>query len=231
MNKYIKLFLPPILLLLIKKIYFFILLKKNSLILSKNIQDTKIYDKKITADILEVWGADSVWNEILMILNKKDGNILDVACGTGVNMIQLQKFNPKAVFYGCDISQFLIDIAKSKGINSDKLKCIDATKLDYDKNFFDYSYSIGSLEHFTDEGIDQVIDKLYYVTSVASFHMMPVSKKNKNEGWTKTYQTFHNNSVEWWVSKFKKKFKTVYVVDSSWNDFISNGKWFLCYKK
>ena len=60
--------------------------------------------------------------------------------------------------------------------------------------------------------------------------MMPVSRKNINEGWIKTYQTFHNNSENWWVDKFKKKFNRVYVVNSSWNDFISNGRWFLCYK-
>ena len=65
-------------------------------------------------------------------------------------------------------------------VDSDKLKCIDATKLDYEENFFNYTYSIGSLEHFTDDGIDRVIEKLHYVTSVASFHMMPVSNKNKN---------------------------------------------------
>ena len=37
--------------------------------------------------------------------------------------------------------------------------------------------------------------------------MMPVSKKNINEGWIKTYQSFHNNSPEWWIDKFEKCFK------------------------
>ena len=60
---------------------------------------------------------------------------------------------------------------------------------------------------------------------------MPVSKSNKNEGWIKTFQTFHNNSVEWWEEKFKKEFDYVEIIDSSWNDFISIGKWFLCYKR
>ena len=103
--------------------------------------------------------------------------------------------------------------------------------MDYKNNFFTYSYSIGSLEHFIESGIDEVIKKLKLNTSVGSFHFMPVSKSNKNEGWIKTYQTFHNNSVEWWVKKFKKQFKYVETIDSSWNDFISVGKWFLCYKK
>jgi ubiquinone/menaquinone biosynthesis C-methylase UbiE len=230
MKKYLKLFLPPVFSIFIKKIYYFYLLKKNSSILSKNVQDIKIYDKKITADILEAWGNNSVWNEILMILNKKEGNILDVACGTGVNMIELQKVNPKAVFYGCDISENLISLAKKKGIKKNLLQCIDATKMNYKKKFFSYSYSIGSLEHFIEKDIKEVIKKLSLNTSVASFHFMPVSRKNKNEGWIKTYQTFHNNSVNWWLNKFNREFKKVEVIDSSWNDFISVGKWFLCFK-
>ena len=196
----------------------------------KDYQDTEIYNDPVTAQKLEEWGVGTVWNEIILLFNGKKGKILDVACGTGKNILDLQVTNPEAIIYGCDISEFLINISISKGINSEKLKVIDATKLDYEENFFDYSYSIGSLEHFTDEGIDDVVIKLHHVTKIASFHMMPVSKKNINEGWTKTYQTFHNNSTDWWIAKFKKKFRTVYVVDSSWNDFISSGKWFLCYK-
>jgi len=231
MKQLIKNILPPILIFLIKKNYFFFLLKKNKLNINESIQDIEIYNDPVTAQKLEEWGKGTVWNEIILLLNGKSGKILDVACGTGKNIVDLQKTNPKASFYGCDISQFLMDIAANKEeISAEKLKCIDATQLDYDEEFFDYSYSIGSLEHFTNEGIDQVIEKLFHVTNTASFHMMPVSKKNKNEGWTKTYQTFHNNSVEWWVNKFNKKFTTVYVIDSSWSDFISDGKWFLCYK-
>ena len=177
MKKIVKNILPPFILFLLKKIYFTYLLNKNKLSISKDRQDIEIYNDPVTAQKLEEWGEGSVWNEIVLLFNGKKGKILDVACGTGKNILDLQKTNPESTLYGCDISQFLIDIARSKGIESDKLKCIDATKLDYEKNFFDYSYSIGSLEHFTDDGIDKVIEKLYYVTNTASFHMMPVSKK------------------------------------------------------
>jgi ubiquinone/menaquinone biosynthesis C-methylase UbiE len=230
MKKYIKLLLPPIFLLLTKKVYYYYLIKKNYFFPNKNAQDTKIYDKNITADILEVWGRGTVWNEILMLINKKKGNILDLACGTGVNMIELKKVNPDATLYGCDISSNLISLAERKNINKSFLQCIDATKMNYEKNFFSYSYSIGSLEHFTEDGIEEVIKRLGVNTSVASFHFIPVSRKNKNEGWIKTFQTFHNNSVEWWLSKFNIHFNKVEVVDSAWNDFISVGKWFLCFK-
>ena len=228
---FFKILCPPFLMNLIKKIYYFFLIKKNNFSISKNNQDIKIYDSLITADILDNWGEQNVWNEISMLLNKKKGNILDVACGTGVNILRLQKTNPQANFYGCDISQTLLSRGESKGIKRKFLKCIDATKMSYKNNFFTYSYSIGSLEHFTEKGIEMVIRKLKLNTSIASFHFMPVSRKNQNEGWIKTYQTFYNNNMEWWEKKFRKEFKSVEIINSSWNDFISVGKWFLCYKK
>lgn len=228
---FFKLLCPPLFINILKKIYYYFLIKKNNFYIPKNKQDIQIYNSLITAEVLENWGEKNVWNEISMLLNKKEGNILDVACGTGVNLFRLKKINPKANFYGCDISKILLSKAKNKGIEKKFLKCIDATKMNYKKDFFTYSYSIGSLEHFTEKGIEKVIKKLKTNTSIASFHFVPVSKSNKNEGWIKTFQTFHNNSVEWWEEKFKKEFDYVEIIDSSWNDFISIGKWFLCYKR
>ena len=62
------------------------------------------------------------------------GKILDVACGTGLNMLDL-KSNPDALLYGCDISQYLLDIATENGVEVENLFCVDATKLDFEKNF------------------------------------------------------------------------------------------------
>ena len=62
--------------------------------------------------------------------------------------------------------------------------------MSFEENYFDFSYSIGSLEHFTEDGIEKVIDKLHKCTRIASYHMMPTSRDNKNQGWMKTYQTF-----------------------------------------
>ena len=56
-----------------------------------------------------------------------------------------------------DISDFLINKAKQKGIPSEKLVVCDATKLKYKENSFDYSFSIGSLEHFTEDQIEKFL--------------------------------------------------------------------------
>ena len=58
--------------------------------------------------------------------------------------------------------------------------------------------------------------------------MIPVSRSEKDEGWLKTYQSFHNNSVAWWLEKINSVYPNVYVLDSTWEDPISTGKWFVC---
>jgi len=230
MRKFLKKFTPPIIMDIYREIYIKALIYFNKKMLDKNKQDIKIYDTKLTAYKLNECGKGTTWNEIQMFFVAKKGKILDLACGTGLNILDLKKINPEAEIYGCDISQNLIEICIENGIDKNKLLCADANDIQFEENFFNYSYSIGSLEHFTAQGIEDVIKKLHFITKKYSVHMMPVSKKNIDEGWMKTYQTFHNNSVDWWINKFKKNFSKVDVIDSSWHDHISVGKWFVCHK-
>ena len=198
-------------------------------ILNPNKQDLDMYWDEKYANALDKWGQDNVWNEIQLLATGCEGKILDIACGTGIAIQLLSNFE-KLNVYGFDISDLLIAKAISKGISKDQLKIIDATKTDYEDNEFGYSYSIGSLEHFTEEGIDGFLRECSRYTSKVSFHMIPTSRAQKNEGWLKTHQSFFNNSVEWWLHYYTKYFRKVIVVDSKWNDPISVGKWFICFK-
>jgi ubiquinone/menaquinone biosynthesis C-methylase UbiE len=133
--------------------------------------------------------------------------------------------------YGCDISDFLIGKAINKGINKEWLKVCDATNMDcYKDNSFDYSYSIGSLEHFTDKGILKFVDEVYRITEKFSYHMVPISRNGIDNGWITPNQSYYNNSEEWWMEKFKSKYKNVHSINSGWKDEISIGKWFICSK-
>lgn len=193
-------------------------------------QELDVYWTEDMANQLENWGKNSTWNEIDCLLVNCKGKVIDIACGTGVNIVALQRFTWLDV-HGFDISDFLIQKALKKNIDPSKLTVRDATKTGYVDNEFDYSYSIGSLEHFTEEGIDQFLKDCSRYTSKASFHMIPVSASDKNEGWMRTNQSFHNNSVAWWVEKYAKHFKDVKVIDSAWKEpGLSVGKWFICIK-
>ena len=231
-KKIIKLILPPFLLNFLKYVRKK-LKKKKFLSRESNKQSLDIYFDKEMEEILETWGAKSVWIEIQHFLLGKKGKILDIACGTGkVTEILSKKLNMKEV-YGCDISDFLIEKAVKRGISKDKLKVADATNLPYDDDFFDYCFSIGSLEHFTEDGINQFLASSKKVTKYFGFHMVPVSKSNKDEGWaTDEYQSYFNNSEEWWRNKCKKVFDKVLILDSSWESSESNqvGKWLILSK-
>jgi len=192
-------------------------------------QDLDLYWNDEYSKILEEWGKDSTWNEIQLILSNCKGKILDIACGTGVTMKLLDKF-PLLELYGFDISDLLIDKALEKNISKDRLRVADATKTNYLENEFDYSYSIGSLEHFTEHGIDKFISESARYTIIGSFHMIPVSRSGDDIGWIKNMQSYFNNSETWWYKKFAKYYSTVYIIPSKWEDPISLGRWFMCFK-
>jgi ubiquinone/menaquinone biosynthesis C-methylase UbiE len=194
-------------------------------------QDIDIYWDDEFVEILDSWGTDNAWLEIQLLLANCKGKVLDIACGSAP-VLEICKDFRNIELYGCDISDKLIARAHElRGIPKEKLLITDATKMDYDDDEFNYSYSIGSLEHFTEEGIDQVIAESYRVTKYGSFHMLPTNEKGENEGWISPLQSYHNNSINWWLGHFKKKYDTVIVVKSKWHDQgRSFGHWFLCYK-
>jgi ubiquinone/menaquinone biosynthesis C-methylase UbiE len=233
MKKLIKLILPPFIFLGLKK-----LLRPNSNSSSPRFykpkddskQELDIYWTEDMAYQLENWGKNHTWIEVECLFVNCSGKVLDIACGTGVNILSMAKFR-KLEIHGFDISDFLIGKAIEKGIDKNLLKVYDATKTGYSDNEFDYSYSIGSLEHFTEEGIDQFLKEAARYTSKGSFHMIPTSESDKNEGWIRTNQSYHNNSIAWWLERYKKYFREVYVINSGWKDpGLSVGKWFVCFK-
>ena len=176
---------------------------------------------------LVFWGEDTVWKEIEYLLCTVRGKVVDMCCGVGSTIRRLEKYSDLEI-YGFDISEFLIEEAIINGMNADKLKVADATNTKYDDNFFNFSYSIGSLEHFTEDGIDCFIREARRISNNASYHQIPVARDNKFNGWLELDQSYFNMPVSWWIPKFKKHFDEVVVIDSFWDDSISQGKWFIC---
>lgn len=223
-KKIIKLIFPPILF----SIYHWANRKRRvARVTSSSEQDLGMYWSEEFSRVLDTWGEGNVWDEIQLLMAARKGSVLDIACGTGKTMEILSKYTDLQ-FYGCDISDALINKAAHRGIEVDKLKVCDATDLPYSDKEFEWAYSIGSLEHFTEDGIDKFLEECSRVVGRASFHQHPVSRSGSNEGWITSTQSYHNNSVEWWLCKYHKAFKTVIVLDSAWQDEISLGKWFIC---
>jgi SAM-dependent methyltransferase len=193
-------------------------------------QDLSAYWDPEFATMLDHWGEGTVWVEIALLMWGYEGKVLDIACGTGKTMELLNPF-PRLDVYGCDISDLLIKKAAERGIREDHLEVCDATRTDYDGDQFDYSYSIGSLEHFTEEGIGKFLVECKRITHRYSFHQIPVSATGREEGWVNDgRQSFFNNPVDWWMQWFTAAYPTVLVLDSGWRSQMSLGKWFICVK-
>ncbi len=208
-------------------------------------QDLEVYWDPNMTKLLETWGEGTVWTEIQSIMAFCEGRILDIACGTGKTtelILRHRRFLDSFLtalgqqtpgdldIYGIDISDQLIGKAIERGLSREKLVVGDAAKTEFADGFFDYAFSIGSLEHFTEDGLERMVAECDRIVRRAAFHQVPVSRSGEDEGWTRRYQSFHNNSVEWWTARFRAAFPTVHVLDSSWEDDISFGKWFFCQK-
>ncbi len=193
-------------------------------------QDLGIYWNPEMAELLDTWGLGNVWNEIQLLLVNCSGRVFDIACGTGKAMEVLSKY-PALDLYGCDISDLLISKAIQRGLPQSHLVVTDATQTPYANDHFDYAYSIGSLEHFTEEGIGKFLVECRRITARTSFHQIPISKSGTDEGWVSDFQSYYNNSVDWWLKKFEAVYPSVHVLDSCWSGDTSFGKWFICSKE
>jgi len=188
-----------------------------------------LYRTPEMAAALETWGEDSVWPEIQLLLCLCKGRVLDIACGVG-RAIEISAKLPDIEVHGCDSSDVLIGRALKRGIPAARLKVCDARATGYGDREFDYSYSIGSLEHFSEAGIAEFLAEAARVTRHASFHQIPTARDGVDHGWITPHQSYFNNSVAWWLPRFRAAFPIVRVLDSTWSDDESRGAWFICTK-
>jgi ubiquinone/menaquinone biosynthesis C-methylase UbiE len=229
MNRMIEDFCPPVLKRQLWKLKLAWMQSRLYSVQSSQVhaQDLDVYWNQSMADALERWGEGSVWEEIQYLTINCHGKVLDIACGPGGTMRILSKY-PDLELHGIDISDLFIKQAIARGIDPARIRVGDATHMPYGDNSFEYGYSIGSLEHFTEQGILDMLGECKRVVDKATFHMIPVSRNGKNQGWLKTVQSFHNNSVEWWLGKYQSVYSDVTVLSSRWEDELSVGKWFIC---
>lgn len=83
-------------------------------------------------------------------IGKKKGlKILDIGCGTGETLSFLDEYLPKPALYGVDSSPVAIKYAKRRG-HKNILK-VDAKKLPFENNTFDYILLLDVIEHIKND--------------------------------------------------------------------------------
>jgi len=189
-------------------------------------QELDIYWTTEMAEALESWGEGTTWREIQLLVAGRTGPLLDVACGTGRVMDLLAPFGLE--IHGVDVSDALIDRAIARGIPRDRLTVGDATHMPYPDGAYEHAYSIGSLEHFTEQGIVACLSECRRVARGPTFHMIPVSRSGRDEGWIRHGQSYFNNDLSWWLRVARSVYPRTESIDSTWGDGLSVGKWLVC---
>ncbi len=90
--------------------------------------------------------------KLLLTLNIQDKSILEVGCGPGGNLEILKKLKPQKLA-GVDISQKMIDLAKTRCSSTIELTQINGSDIPYKNNTFDTVFTATVLQHITDDNI------------------------------------------------------------------------------
>ncbi|MFA7319377.1 MAG: methyltransferase domain-containing protein [Parcubacteria group bacterium] len=107
------------------------------------------------------------WRDLEFIkdqINSGD-RVLDFGCGNG-RLLEILK-NKKIEYYGVDVSQKLVDLAKNKyqELAGNIAKTSGRAKLDFPDDFFDAVISIAVLHHFPDQDFRLAMaQELYRIT-------------------------------------------------------------------
>lgn len=92
-------------------------------------------------------GRIKYYLDIIPYINKNCNSLLELGCGVGAGLIELQRILPKIKYSGCDFSKKGIEIAKKDGKNIDFFQ-LDITKGVTIKKY-DCIICISVLEHIT----------------------------------------------------------------------------------
>lgn len=84
---------------------------------------------------------------------KKNSSLLDVGCGSGILLDQLDTLNRSMKLFGIDITPPMVEVAKKKFVNrpSVQISQASAINLPFNDEFFDYVTCASSFHHHPDQ--------------------------------------------------------------------------------
>jgi ubiquinone/menaquinone biosynthesis C-methylase UbiE len=162
--------------------------------------------------------------------------VLDLGCGNGRLLPILQENNDKLEYFGADISQGLIDIAKERYLSQNFI-CYDGINLPYENNTFNVIVSIAVLHHLPKNFIDTWIQESKRVAKKdATFIFTSWDLMNTKKEEIKKYywQNFLKNILHFkmpvfgeyvfgFVKEKQTRFVHAYTQKDLENIFIKNG--------
>lgn len=109
-----------------------------------------------------------------LVPKREDLNLLDLGCGTGLELDEILKLNPTINVTGIDLSSKMLERLKSKNIDkADQLTLINGSYFDVDFGMekFDSALSVQTMHRFTHEQKVTLYKKIYYCLSSDGFYI------------------------------------------------------------
>lgn len=117
------------------------------------------YDNHMMNDVV---GCKEGYIKMAELLPETVVNLLDLGCGTGLELDEIFKIRPNMKVTGVDLSKAMLGILKQKHPNQD-LTLINANYFDYDFGieWFDAIISFQTMHHFSHEQKIQLYSRIY----------------------------------------------------------------------
>jgi tRNA (cmo5U34)-methyltransferase len=117
------------------------------------------YDNHMMNDVV---GCKEGYIKMAELLPETVVNLLDLGCGTGLELDEIFKIRPNIKVTGVDLSKAMLGVLKQKHPNQD-LTLINANYFDYDFGieWFDAIISFQTMHHFSHEQKIQLYSRIY----------------------------------------------------------------------
>lgn len=117
------------------------------------------YDNHMMNDVV---GCKEGYKKMAELLPETVVDLLDLGCGTGLELDEIFKIHPNIKVTGVDLSKAMLGILKQKHPNQD-LTLINANYFDYDFGieWFDAIISFQTMHHFSHEQKIQLYSRIY----------------------------------------------------------------------
>ncbi len=135
---------------------------------------------------------------------KSGDKILDIGCGKGFLLYEINILNPEIEIHGIDISKYAIKNSK-KEIKK-FLKVGNAKKLPYESNYFDFVFSINTLHNLYCYDLEKSLLEINRVSKNKKYICVESYRNEKEKAnllyWQVTCESFYNpEEWAWWFKK------------------------------